>query len=149
MPDLNSTNSMNTSLSIEIVPYLKIPDFLVGEVQAKLAYVDESILEALVGNELIELNVARPAADDMNKAVSDLHIVLEEKVQQVVNSMVKGAITPKTVILENYLDRPVMYDEDPMIYLMEQGEIVQEEVGIYSLGSLLSKLIEFFECQFV
>jgi len=147
MTDLKNTNSTNTSLSIEIIPSLEIPEFLVGEIQAKLAYVDETILEAHVGNELIVLKVARPDAEYVNEPVSDLQIVLEEKVQQVVNSMVKGAITPKTIILEDYLDRPVMYDEDPMIYLMEQGEIVQEEVGIYSLGSLLSRLIEFFECK--
>ncbi len=32
--------------SIEIVPALTIPDFMIGEVQSKLAYVDESIASA-------------------------------------------------------------------------------------------------------
>ena len=31
---------------IEVTPAVKIPDFMVGEVQSKLAYVDEAILQA-------------------------------------------------------------------------------------------------------
>ncbi len=63
--------------------------------------------------------------------------------------MVKGAIPPKIQILEDHLDRPVPYALDPMPGLASSGEISQEGAGIFSLGPLLSRLINFFENQFL
>jgi seryl-tRNA synthetase len=63
--------------------------------------------------------------------------------------MVKGAFKPKVQVLENHLDRPVPNQTDPMPELLDRGEVSQEANGIYSLGPLLTRLIDFFESQFI
>src|SRR5512143_2865400 len=99
MPD-----PLQTQQVFEIIPALTIPGYLVGEVQAKLAYVDESITGAHI----------TPSGDcirlDLNQACDETQrLALEEKVQRVVTSMVKGAFKPKVQVLEDYLERPVTY----------------------------------------
>jgi seryl-tRNA synthetase len=134
---------MSESDRLELVPALPIPEYLVGEVQSKLAYVDEAIRQAQVS----------PAGD---RIVLHLHAVpaarrsaLEEKVQRVVLSMVKGAFKPKMQVLEDYLDRPVPYRLDPLAELLKRGEVSQEAGGIYAVGPLLARLIDYFEGHFL
>jgi len=127
---------------LSFAPATPIPAHLAGEVQSKLAYVDEAIQSAQVNGDAILLRLKSPA----NEARC---AELEDKVQRVVLTMVKGAIRPKVQVLEDHLDRPVPYRGDPMADLLEQGEISQEEQGIFSLGPLVSRLIDFFEAQFV
>lgn len=127
------------SIIVEIETSLTIPAHLTGEIQSKLAYVDESIVDAKVQAGKITLVVQEDGLDDS----------LKEKVARVVSSMVKGAIQPKIQVLESHLERPVSYQLDPMIELARRGEISQEANGIYSLGPLLSRLIAFFEGQFL
>lgn len=130
--------------NLEIVPALDIPEHLAGEVQSKLAYVDEAISLAQVkpesGRILLQL---RQEIDDAQRKS------LEEKVQRVVNSMVKGAFKPKVQILEDFTSRPVPYNSDPNLELLERGELSQEAQGIYTLGPLVTRLIEYFESQFL
>ena len=125
---------------LEIVSTFPVPEYLAGEVQSKLAYVDEAILQAQVvpGGERIRLSLA--AAPDPEQRSR-----LEDKVQRVVASMVKGAIKPKVQVLEDHLDRPVPYALDPMEALMARKEVNPEAVGIFAVGPLLSRLIQFFE----
>ena len=129
---------------LTFVPAVPIPDYLVGEVQSKLAYVDETIENARVSTsgDRIELKLRQPEN-------AERQTELQEKVQRVVISMAKGAFKPKIQILEDHLDRPVPYHKDPMRELSTRGEISQEANGIFSLGPLLTRLIDYFESRFL
>jgi hypothetical protein len=130
-------------MNLTITPSLAIPDHLIGEIHAKLAYVDESIARAEVapnGTITLELHTVVEAA----RAAE-----IEEKVQRVVVSMAKGAFKPKIEILEDYLDKPTHYRLDPNDALIADGHIHQEEVGIFAFGPLVTRLIDFFETQFL
>ncbi len=128
----------------EITPALPIPDFLTGEVRSKLAYVDESIVRAEVAaaGDCIGLYLRQEPGPDQKSR-------LEDKVQRVVQALVKGAFKPKVQILEDYLERPVLCAEDPTPELVRQGELSQESTGIFSLGPLLTRLIGYFEARFL
>ncbi len=127
----------------EIAPTLTIPGFLVSEVKSKLAYVDEQIIQAEVfpSGDQIRLYLKQ----DMEPAQKAR---LEEKVQRVVQALVKGAFRPKVQVLEDYLSRPVPCTDDPTPELLRRGEISQEAAGVYTLGPLVSRLIASFESLF-
>jgi hypothetical protein len=140
----------------EFAPAVPIPDYLAGEIQSKLAYVDERIARAEVTPDRIVLWLAgkeHPADKEHPASIPDLPpnslAALEEKVQRVVVSMAKGAFKPKVQVLEDHLERPVPYTTDPMPELITRGEVSQEATGIYALGPLLSRLIAFFESHFL
>jgi seryl-tRNA synthetase len=130
--------------TFSLTPALTIPDFLVGEVQSKLAYVDEWISAPRVdpNGESITLELNQPASPERLAEIA-------EKVQRVVASLVEGAIKPKIQVLEDYLDRPLPYAADPHPELLACGEIYQEAVGIFALGPLVTRLEEFFESRFL
>lgn len=152
--------------AIIITPAYMIPPHLVGEIQSKLAYVDEAIQKARVSptGDQVVLELRQEVSLEQQNG-------LQDKVQRVVASMlgvpvaaaravaeVKGPTTPAAVppawkpkvqILEDYLDRPVKSRVDPTAELMERGELHQEANGIFALGPLLSRLIEYFEGHFV
>jgi seryl-tRNA synthetase len=136
-----SSESANIPTLIEFAPATSIPDYLTSEIQSKLAYVDERIQRASVGANRIELEVA-PWDESQDR------LELEEKVQRVVLSMAKGAFKPKVQVLEDFMERPVPYHDDPMTELLKRGEVSQEANGIYALGPLLTRLAAFFENQF-
>lgn len=128
---------------LTIIPSQVIPAHLIGEIQSKLAYADERI------------RVARVAADG---ASITLEIVgepdesargeLNDKVERILALMLRTP-KPKIEILEDYLHRPTPYQCDPMPELLARGEVSQEATGIYTLGPLLSRLINFFEREFL
>jgi seryl-tRNA synthetase len=129
---------------VEIIPAVEIPDHLNGEVQSKLAYVDEGIAQARVepdGKRI--LLYMRQDVDE------DRRVELNEKVQKVVTSMARGSIQPKVQVLEDYLDRPVICREDPTDELRKRGEISQEMAGVFALGPLITRLISCFEGRFL
>jgi seryl-tRNA synthetase len=126
---------------LEFTPAVFIPDYLIGEIQSKLAYVDERILRAQVGSERITLDVS--PWDETHSTAE-----LEEKVQRVVLSMAKGAFKPRLQIVEDHLDRPASFNQDPMPELLRRGEVSQEADGVFTLGPLMARLIAFFEDQF-
>jgi seryl-tRNA synthetase len=132
------------SIEIEIKPGLTIPAFLIGEVQSKLAYVDENILAARLApaGDMITLQVRQPLEASARQA-------LEDKVQRVVQAMVQGAFKPKVQVLEDYADRPVPYRGDPNAELLARREMFQEAAGIFTVGPLVTRLIDFFETQFL
>lgn len=129
---------------LQVTPLILIPDFLVKEVQAKLAYVDEEIATALVApaGDLITLTL---------KSVLDAphREIVEGKVQRVVESMVKGVRKLRQQVLEDYLDKPVPFNADPMDELLRSKQVVQESTGLYTLGPLLCRLIDYFEKHFL
>ncbi len=131
-------------LMLQVTPTQTIPGFLVGEVQSKLAYVDEAIASARVDpqGERIDLTLNQPASPEQRSEIID-------KVQHVVASLVEGAIQPKIQVLEDHMERPVPYRSDPNPELLARGEIFQEAQGIIALGPLLSRLMEYFESRFL
>lgn len=126
--------------TLHITPATQIPAHLIGQVQSKLAYVDEAIGAARVAADgaSIELDL-REKADAAS---------VEAKVQRVVAEMAGGGI-PKVEVLEDYLQRSTSYKIDPMTELEARGEVSREASGIYCLGPLLSKLIAYFEGYFM
>ncbi len=129
-----------TKSKLTIVPEIEIPEFLVREIQAKLAYIDELVSEAIIGpgSEGIVLT--------MRETVEDNYVErLRAKVNHLVASMADGAFEPRLSVLENYLDRPVSSIDDPMEELYRRREVVREGSGFYILGPLLSSLVDFFE----
>jgi hypothetical protein len=127
-----------------ITPDSPIPGHLIKEVQSKFAYVDESIIRAEIAPEgdAIVLYLRQPVSA-MQRAD------LEAKVQRVVSSMIQGGVRPKVEVLEDYLDRPLPYHQDPNIELIERAELSQETEGVFSLGPLVTRLIDYFESRFV
>jgi seryl-tRNA synthetase len=130
--------------AIELTPALPIPDHLVGEVRSKLAYVDEAIAGAEISasGDCIRLRLHQPI-DQTRQAQ------LDEKVQRVVASMVKGAFRPKSQVLEDHLDRPTHETQDPMPELLQNGQVSQEMQGVFALGPRLARLMDFFEQRFI
>ncbi len=63
--------------------------------------------------------------------------------------MARGAFKPKIQVLEDHLDLQLPYQDDPMPELAALGEVSQEAEGIFTLGPLLCRLIDFFDRQFV
>ena len=135
--------------TLRLEPEISIPEHLTSEVQSKLAYVDETIAHATVHPDSIELIIEIPPTEEKDGISPEKVAEINEKVQRVVNSMAKGAIKPKIQVLEDYMDRSVSYDLDPNIELLRIGELSQEGNGFYTVGPLLSGLIEFFEKQFI
>ncbi|MEW5870902.1 MAG: hypothetical protein AB1894_16635 [Chloroflexota bacterium] len=145
MPTRDAQRRTKSSAPVlELAPAVSIPDFLVGEICAKLAYVDECIAQAEVDPGQVRLYL-HPATD----LTPERSALLEDKVQRVILSMAKGAFKPKIQVLEDHLARPVPYRNDPMPELLARGEVSQETNGVYTLGPLLSRLVDFFEAQFI
>lgn len=133
-----------SSSTITITPKKPIPGYMIGEVESKLAYVDELITAANISQngDLIHLKI-HLEIDQVKK------IEIESKVLQVVNKMTTGSVKPKVVILEDHMDRPIFSTIDPTPELLKNRELHQEENGIYTLGPLITRLVDFFEDQFI
>jgi len=132
---------MNT---LKIIPQIEIPDHLVGEVKSKLAYVDEAIVKAAVAEDGKEITL------ELSEAVDELsRMRLEEKVQRVVTSMTQGAFKPKVQVLEDHMAIDTPYRYDPTAKLMECGELSRETNGVFTLGPLITRLVNFFEDKFL
>jgi hypothetical protein len=129
--------------TFHIEPDLDIPDFLIKEIGAKLAYVDDTITGAEVSAERGGIVLHLNAAPDTAKAA-----YLTEKANVVVSSLVKGAFEPHLRVVVDKTDRPIAYDRDPMETLAPSREVVVEGHGYYTLGPLLSGLLEYFEDRY-
>jgi hypothetical protein len=127
-----------------IIPSIGIPPYLVGDVQSKLGYIDENILLGRVSpaGDQIELTLETPVNEEQAANI-------ENKVQRMVLSMVQGAFKPKIQVLEDHMDRAVPYNGDPNEELFARGEMSQEDTGIFTLGPLMSRLIDYFEGKFL
>ena len=135
----NQTQKM-TQHSLEIVPQMTVPEFLLGELKGKLAYVDR-LIEAVDVSETkgsIQIFLRRePSSAEREN--------LEEKIQRVVTSLVSGAFEPTINIIEDHSNRPVPYDQDPMPVLLKNRDVVQEGPGYFVLGPNLSRLVDYLE----
>ncbi len=137
-------NERTSTDKLAIRTALPIPAHLVGEVQAKLAYVDERIQKVSVqsSGERIDLLLHYPVESSEQSSI-------ENKVQRVVTTMAEGSFKPKVQVLEDHMDRQTSFTGDPMAALKAQGEVHQEMEGIYCLGPMISKLVDFFESRFL
>lgn len=132
------------STTISLTPALPIPEFLNGEVRSKLAYADEAIRSVWVAADGSSITL------ELRLVVEETaRTLLEEKVQRIVTSMVQGALKPKVKVLEDRLDKKVPFTEDPHVELTKRGEIFQEDIGIFTLGPLITSLIGIFEERFL
>jgi seryl-tRNA synthetase len=129
---------------LALTPQIPIPDFLIKEIQSKLAYVDEVVCGATIAStgDSITLMLRHPIDTPTQQAITD-------KVQRVVEAMAKNARRLRTQILEDYLDRPIPYHADPMQDLLQRGEVFQEADGLFTLGPILTNLIDYFESIFL
>ena len=64
MKNLDSLSSTEKEIYIEITPAISIPSFLTGEIQSKLAYVDERISSAKVSGNKILLGIVTHTPGD-------------------------------------------------------------------------------------
>lgn len=128
--------------TVRISPEFQIPEHLIGQIQSKLAYVDESISSAIVSpdGKQIELRLRSGAHSAPD---------LESKVQSVVVEMARGAVQPKLEVLEDHLQRATPYSADPMPDLLNRDEVSREHNGIYTFGPLFTHLINVFETYFL
>lgn len=127
--------------TLEITPALVIPPHLVGQVQSKLAYVDEAIAAAAVAENGDRITLTLRTGGRTAE--------IEARVQRVVQEMAAGGIPPKVEILEDHLDRPVAYAADPLDELIARREVSEEAIGMFTFGPLMSRLIEYFEGRFL
>jgi len=122
----------------------RVPSYLTGDLQSRLAYADERLERASVspeGDRVLLGFSSRPDSATIQ--------AVEAKVRRVIEAMVRGAVRPREKVLEDHLDRPVPFRVDPMPALAERGEVVPEEKGIAVLGPLLASLMDFFERAFL
>src|SRR5690606_27837300 len=114
------------------------------------AYADEAIgrpeVSPMGGRITIHL---RPEYETSEALGAERTAALKDKVQRVVTTMVKGAFKPKVQVLEDYMDRPVLYTADPTAELLARREINQEANGVYALGPLVTRLVDYFEGHFL
>jgi hypothetical protein len=75
---------------LQLKPDVPIPDYLTGEIQSKLAYVDEAILSAKVSETALSIEIDAPQVVNISVVPGGDR----RKVQRVV-SMAKGAFKPK------------------------------------------------------
>lgn len=138
-------NHIDSTRQVEFQPAVPIPDFLVDEIRSKLAYVDEAITQAQVSPEriLLELKFRDMTAFEARQAE------IVNKAQQVIVSMARGAFKPKVMVLEDLMDQPVSYRQNPMPALLASGEVSQEAEGVFSFGPLMSRLMDFFDQRFI
>jgi seryl-tRNA synthetase len=120
-----------------------VPEHLQGQVQSKLAYVDELIAGASFADDetiVIDLHA---------KAEKNNLLAIEAKVQRVAKEMAKGAVAPQVEILEDESERAVPFNQDPMPDLLARGEVSEEHTGIFTFGPLMARLINVFESQYL
>ncbi|MBN1267941.1 MAG: hypothetical protein JXA25_20785 [Anaerolineales bacterium] len=131
----------NQTLSLTLDPV--VPDFLIDQVQSKMAYLDESVQRAVVcpDGSCMTLYLVQ----ELDLAAQK---TLEEKIHRVLTAMVSGALKPRIKILEDKLDRKLPFNKDPMDTLLETGGVYKEGKGMYVLGPLVASLVEYFnrEC---
>ncbi len=133
-----------TENRLEFTLEKQIPDYLIGEITAKLAYVDEAIQKGSISQD--GTTVFLQLKPGLTKAQM---IAVEKKGRRVVNGILASAFKPRTQVLEDHLDRETVFTLDPMDALVERGEVSREANGIYAFGPMMAKLIDYFESIFI
>ena len=121
-----------------------IPEFIIGEVLSKLAYVDELIEKATIHPDGSSIHLEfkkKPSPEAIKSILAKVHAVIQ--------IMTKNVRPPRIKILEDESTRPIPFNQDPMQILLDSGEIFKEDKGLLLLGPLMSSLVDFFEIQFL
>jgi hypothetical protein len=118
-----------------------VPPPLHGDVQSKLAYLDQRLSSAL-------LNAAGTAIDAVAAEAlsSDECNALQAKAQALVTSMCDDAFIPDIRTLSER--RCAMrFADDPMPALLASREVVQEGEGFFAIGPLLTGVMDYVEAR--
>ncbi|MEO5332075.1 MAG: hypothetical protein H7839_08635 [Magnetococcus sp. YQC-5] len=126
---------------IIIQPSVTIPDFLVREVVAKLAYVDPLVAH-VVAEESGDLRLQLHRSPDSVEFQA-----LNIKVQRVIALLVATTREPMIKVSENHMDQPVLCHLDPMIALNKEGHVIQTGAGMFALGPRVASLCRYFETR--
>lgn len=131
-------NNIHVELSQEV------PEFLSSDLISKLAYIDERIAKGTLNTErdVVILTLRENASTSAKEKIT-------EKVLRMATAFVREAFQPKVQLLEDHLDRLTFQKIDPTKELLDLKELFQESNGVYVLGPLLSRLIAFFEKEFL
>lgn len=128
---------MRQTLTFEQAP--PIPSFLIQDVLAKLAYLDERVTGATIASDGSSVTLLLTDASG-----ADLRATLGERLSSVVQAMAEGAFEPEFRVLEEHVF-DMVGSADPTPELVARFELVEEGPGIFALGPLLTRLIEYFE----
>ncbi len=128
-----------SDLTCVVHPAVTVPGYLVHELIAKLAYVDPLVALARWDEHGdLHLQLRRMADDAELKAIHD-------KVQRTISLLVTTTREPPVKIIEDRMDQPVRYFQDPMEVLLEGGHVIQTGDGMFSLGPMVASLCRYFE----
>ena len=123
--------------TVQLKEESRVPAFLVGDLQSRLAYVDEDLAGVVVAADGGSIRLSLRRAPDAQRTAE-----IETKIERVIQAMVPGAVKPRQKVLEDRLDRPVPFGRDPLPALLEKGEVAQEGIGFAVLGPALSGLVD-------
>ncbi len=116
-----------------------IPQFLIRDVLAKLAYVDERVKTAEISNEGDCVRLT------FSSQVSDNDVPLfQQRIGLMITAMADGAFEPDLRILEERR-LEMLGGIDPMPELLQRREVVQEGPGYFVLGPLLTQVVAYVE----
>ena len=118
-----------------------IPNSLVRDVLAKLAYLDERVDEATISGDGVLVTISL-----RGKAEAGTQELLAGRVRTIVGAMTNGVFAPPLRVVEER-SYEMSCRTDPMPDLLTQGEVVPEGPGCFMLGPILSKVIDYFESR--
>ena len=116
-----------------------IPEFLVYDVRAKLAYLDTRVQDADLNGSRDTISLALKESMGQSNAED-----LETTVRELVRKMTEDAFEPDMKILDRH-DGSMPYSDDPMIALRKSREVREEGLGFYAIGPLLTEFISFVD----
>lgn len=124
-------------LSYDMKP--PISRFMIKEVLSKLAYLDERVGGATISGDGGRVVLTMPSAP-----TPETHAMLGNRLHSLVEAMTRDGFEPtlRTVETQAFAQSGTA---DPMPALLAAGEAFQEGPGYFSLGPLLSSVIEHFE----
>ncbi|MBF0180990.1 MAG: hypothetical protein HQM03_13290 [Magnetococcales bacterium] len=129
-----------SSAEFLIRPDVHIPEFLIRDVVAKLAYVDEAVAQVSVAADgALRLQLQGEPPDAAREGE------IRRKVQRAIGILVATTREPMIRVSEDCMDRPLSCATDPMPGLLASGEVVRTGDGVYALGPLVAGLCRFFE----
>ena len=120
-----------------------IPPYMIKDVQAKLAYVDERIEKAFISETGYEIHFLLKSDIASSRAEQ-----IKNKTWELIETMVGGIFSYKMKVIE---DKTCEVPEtvDPLPELLKRKEVFQEGLGYFVLGPLLSRLVDFVENEII
>lgn len=116
-----------------------VPAFLIRDVLAKLAYVDERVQGAQISGSGDTIQLMLRAALGAGEVEA-----LKARVATLVTAMSDGAFEPELRVLEAH-EGQIKTDIDPMAELLARREVVQEGAGFFIIGPLLTHVVSYVE----